>query len=295
MCRHGRSPGSRQESDCFERSETCSSQLTPCADELIVVRYLGWLSIDAKTFNVGQYRRNLTPNPTADFFDTANAEGERLRKAAAEAAVADMVKWFDAGEGLVAILDATNSTKARRAWIRQTCDAANVQTLFVESQCDDEELIMSNIREVKLTSPDYKGQDPELAAQDFRRRIRNYEKVYQTLGDDEADLTYCKLINVGHQFIINGIRDYLQSRVVYYLMNLHIRPRSIWLSRVGEVKWFVGLVTDTLSMGNQNLISLAESVEMQTSVSEANCMHKSCRKLSKNLQAISSSRSGRPP
>ena len=92
---------------------------------------------------------------------------------------------------------------------------------------------MSNILEVKTTSPDYIGQDPEVAAADFRNRIRNYEKVYQTIDEDERDLTYVKLINVGQQVIINQIQDYLQSRVVYYLMNLHIKPRSIWLSRVG--------------------------------------------------------------
>ncbi|TIA45902.1 bifunctional 6-phosphofructo-2-kinase/fructose-2,6-bisphosphate 2-phosphatase [Aureobasidium pullulans] len=202
-----------------------------------VVRYLRWLSIDAKTFNVGQYRRTNTPNPSAEFFDTSNAEGERMRRAAAEAAVADMLKWFDNGEGLVAVLDATNSTKSRRRWIQDQCDAANVQTMFVESKCDDEELVMSNIKEVKTTSPDYVGQDPEVAAQDFRKRIRNYEKVYETLDEDEADLTYCKLIDVGHQVIINKIKDYLQSRVVYYLMNLHIKPRSIWLSRHGESEY----------------------------------------------------------
>lgn len=155
-----------------------------------------------------------------------------MRKAAAEAAVNDMVKWFERGEGLVAVLDATNSTKSRRRWIQERCDAAGISAMFVESKCDDNDLIMSNIMEVKTTSPDYVGQDPEVAAQDFRNRIRNYEKVYQTLDEDEADLTYCKLIDVGHQVIINQIKDYLQSRVVYYLMNLHIKPRSIWLSRV---------------------------------------------------------------
>ena len=155
-----------------------------------------------------------------------------MRKAAAEAAVADMIKWFSNGEGLVAVLDATNSTKERRRWIQERCEAAGIETLFVESKCDDEYLIMSNIKEVKATSPDYVGQDPEAAAQDFRERIRNYEKVYQTLDEDEKDLTYCKLIDVGGQVIINRLKDYLQSRVVYYLMNLHIKPRSIWLSRV---------------------------------------------------------------
>jgi 6-phosphofructo-2-kinase/fructose-2,6-biphosphatase 2 len=197
-----------------------------------VVRYLHWLSIKSKTFNVGQYRRTATPNPSAEFFDTSNPEGERLRKAAAEAAVNDMCKWFSEGRGLIAILDATNSTKSRRRWIQERCTAENIETLFVESKCDDEELIMSNILEVKTTSPDYVGQDPEAAAADFRNRIRNYEKVYQTIDEDERDLTYVKLIDVGKQVIINQIQDYLQSRVVYYLMNLHIKPRSIWLSRV---------------------------------------------------------------
>jgi hypothetical protein len=143
-----------------------------------------------------------------------------------------MCKWFDEGRGLIAILDATNSTKTRRRWIQERCQKENIETLFVESKCDDEDLIMSNILEVKTTSPDYIGQDPEEAAADFRNRIRNYEKVYQTIDEDEHDLTYVKLIDVGKQVIINQIQDYLQSRVVYYLMNLHIKPRSIWLSRV---------------------------------------------------------------
>lgn len=200
-----------------------------------MVRYLAWLSIPAKTFNVGSYRRQDTPQPTADFFDTKNKDGERLRHVAAEAAVADMVKWFEQEKGVVAILDATNSTKARRRWVKQQCDAKNIETLYVESKCDDEALVMGNILEVKTTSPDYHGQDPEAAAQDFRNRIRNYEKVYETIDEDEKDLTYVKMIDVGKQVIINQIKDYLQSRVVYYLMNLHIRPRSIWLSRVREL------------------------------------------------------------
>lgn len=155
-----------------------------------------------------------------------------MRHAAAQAAVKDMIDWFDSGEGVVAILDATNSTKARRRWVAERCEANRIQTLYVESKCDDEDIVMANIMEVKTTSPDYKGQDPEDASRDFRDRIREYEKVYETIDEDEKDLTYVKLINVGRQVIINQIKDYLQSRVVYYLMNLHIRPRSIWLSRV---------------------------------------------------------------
>jgi 6-phosphofructo-2-kinase/fructose-2,6-biphosphatase 2 len=148
--------------------------------------------------------------------------------------MSDMLRWFESGKGVVAILDATNSTKERRAWIYEKCRQAGVETLFVESICDDEDLIMTNILEVKTTSPDYKDQDPEAAALDFRTRIRNYEKVYETIDDHEKHYTYVKLINVGSTVIINQIKDYLSSRLVYYIQNLHIKPRSIWLSRVSS-------------------------------------------------------------
>ena len=196
-------------------------------------RYLKWLSIPAATFNVGSYRRENAPHPSADFFDTNNAEGERQRRAAANAAVSDMLKWFKSG-GVVGILDATNSTKERRKWVLERMTSEGIEVIFVESRCDDEELIMANIRDVKTTSPDYVGQDPDTAALDFRERIRNYEKVYKSINDDgdEEMLTYLKIMDVGKKVFINRIQDYLQSRVVYFLMNLHIRPRSVWLSRV---------------------------------------------------------------
>lgn len=176
-----------------------------------------------------------------------------MRRAAAEAAVADMLVWFQNG-GIIAILDATNSTKARRRWIKAECDKAGVETMYVESKCDDEDLIMSNILEVKTTSPDYVGMDPEQAAQDFRNRISNYEKVYETIDETEDDLTYLKLMNVGKQCIINRIEDYLQSRVVYYLMNLHIKPRSIWLSRVSIAHYIRGTSLTLASTESPSII-----------------------------------------
>lgn len=198
-------------------------------------RYLRWLSIEAKTFNVGNYRRKDAAHPPADFFDTQNEDGEKRRRAAAEAAISDMLNWFRGG-GTVGILDATNSTKDRRKWVRELIEAEGIEVMFVESKCDDDNLILANIRDVKTTSPDYLGVDADQAATDFQKRIENYKKVYTTIdGDqDESDLTYLKIMDVGKQVIINRIQDYLQSRVVYFLMNLHIRPRSIWLSRHGE-------------------------------------------------------------
>ena len=139
-----------------------------------VKRYLGWTSVSAKVFNVGMYRREATPHPDAKFFEANNPDGEKARRAAAEAAVADMLNWFKNKSNKVAILDATNSTKSRRAWIYERLIAAKIlrramllvviefiadclAALFVESKCDDERIITQNILEVKTTSPDYQG------------------------------------------------------------------------------------------------------------------------------------------
>ena len=79
--------------------------------------------------------------------------------------------------------------------------------------------------------------DPEKAVEDFKARIVHYREAYETIT--EENLTYIKLINVGSQVIINHIQGYLQSRIVYYLMNLHIAPRSIFFSRVRRIGYFL--------------------------------------------------------
>ncbi|KAG4301552.1 hypothetical protein PCK1_002037 [Pneumocystis canis] len=217
-------------------------------------RYLSWLSIPTKSFNVGNYRRKHSiVSPSADFFDMKNPIGEQARRKVAEAALADMMAWFKQESGVVGILDATNSRKERRRWIRQVCQENNVLCMFVESICNDEKIIMNNIMDVKLSSPDYKGKDPEKSASDFLMRIKYYEQAYEPLEDE--DMTYVKLIDVGQRVIVNQIQDYLQSRIVYYLMNLHIKPRSIWLSRHGESEFnlhgIVGGDSDLSSRGLQ--------------------------------------------
>ena len=196
------------------------------------MRYLTWLSIHTKVFNVGDYRRVSNEQPSADFFLKGNEEGSKMREQAAMNAFSDLVNWLNEEGGIVGILDATNTTKVRRKWITDKCQAIDLKVMFIESICDSEEVIMQNIMDVKLSSPDYLGQDAEKAAQDFRQRIKNYEDSYEPIED--SNVTYVKIINVGEQIIVNLVHNFMQSRIIYYLMNLHIRPRSIWLSRHGE-------------------------------------------------------------
>lgn len=202
-----------------------------------IVRYLLWLSIKSKCFNVGSYRRLLagSHDVTADFFAPLNPEGLNIRQQAIDAATADMMNWFVEENGVVGIIDATNLTKDRRAKLLKMCRENSIEPIFLESWCDDNDLILQNIADVKTTSPDYLNVDLEVATSDFLRRIAQYEENYETLNvEDDGNLTFIKLVNVGTQIIVNRIELYLESRIVYYVMNLHIKPRSIWLLRHGE-------------------------------------------------------------
>jgi len=153
----------------------------------IVYRYLTWLSIPTKTFNVGHYRRKGgNEHPPATFFDPANPEGARMRELAAQEAFNDLMRWYREENGVVAILDATNSTKKRRQWIVNKCRDVGLRLMFIESICDDEDLVLSNILDVKVSSPDYVGQDPEQVC--FRQFVLTLFRLPSTFGI-EFDIT----------------------------------------------------------------------------------------------------------
>ncbi|KAG1444289.1 hypothetical protein G6F56_010360 [Rhizopus delemar] len=175
-----------------------------------ICRYLNWLGIKTEIFSVGNYRRKIAGlHPPPTFFDINNEDGMKKRHEAAEIALKDMINWYTEKDGIAAIFDATNSTKADRAWINEELTKSNIQVLFIESICDVPSIIMSNIKEVKLSSPDYENLDPEEATQDYMKRIGRYEAFYETIT--ENDLTYMKLVNMGSQYIINIIRGYLET------------------------------------------------------------------------------------
>eukprot|EP01113_Clastostelium_recurvatum_P036685 TRINITY_DN5271_c0_g1_i2.p1 TRINITY_DN5271_c0_g1~~TRINITY_DN5271_c0_g1_i2.p1 ORF type:complete len:513 (-),score=139.61 TRINITY_DN5271_c0_g1_i2:35-1573(-) len=198
-----------------------------------IARFLTWLGIPTRVFNVGEYRRNrLGAQQPHDFFDPGNTDGQKARLHMAVAALDDMISWMFKG-GRVSIYDATNSTHERRQLVLSRCSREGIsKVIFIESLCDSAEIIEANIRETKLRSPDYEKMDPEAAVRDFRERIKHYEKAYETIDDDR--LQYIKLLDVGKKVIMNNITGYLPGRVVFFLMNLHLSSRPIWLTRHGE-------------------------------------------------------------
>jgi broad specificity phosphatase PhoE/predicted kinase len=197
-----------------------------------VERYLRWLGHPCRLFNVGNYRRDRHGAKQAHgFFDSANADAAAARRELAEHALRDLLEWVQ-DRGRVGIYDATNNTRERRAWVAARCAEAGVDVLFIESVCNDPEIIESNIRETKARSPDYVGVDEESAVRDFRARIAHYEATYQPV--DEDGLSWIKLVDVGRRVVANRVTGYLPTRLVFFLMNLHISSRTIYLSRHGE-------------------------------------------------------------
>lgn len=107
--------------------------------------------------------------------------------------------------------------------------------MFLESICTSDKIIESNVREVKVHSPDYKGVEATAAISDFLERIRHYEAIYEPIDEEiESHLAFIKLFNAGEKFVVHKHEGYLQSKIVYWIMNVHITPRTIYLTRHGE-------------------------------------------------------------
>nr|KJB20409.1 hypothetical protein B456_003G146900 [Gossypium raimondii]KJB20410.1 hypothetical protein B456_003G146900 [Gossypium raimondii] len=199
-----------------------------------LTRYLRWLGHDTKHFNVGKYRRlKHGTNQSADFFRADNPEGMEARNEVAALAMDDMIAWMQEG-GQVGIFDATNSSRSRRNMLMKMAEG-RCKIIFLETICNDERIIERNIRLKIQQSPDY-AEEPDFEAglQDFTTRLANYEKVYEPV--DEG--SYIKMIDMasghGGQIQVNNISGYLPGRIVFFLVNTHLTPRPILLTRHGE-------------------------------------------------------------
>lgn len=146
----------------------------------------------------------------------------------------------------VAIFDATNSTDKRRRWILEMCTAPERRkgkptgVVFVESLCDDKELLDENYRYKVSVSPDYHGVPEEEALTDLRERVRKYEEQYETIADDS--MSYIKVFNLSTKLLCNHIYGRMAKELVPALMAWHIGTRPVFLCRPGQT--LSGIYTD---------------------------------------------------
>ena len=177
----------------------------------------------------------------ASFFNPENKDSTALREKWAMDTLEQLLDYVINGSGSVGIFDATNSTKMRRKRVLkriQERSGGELKVLFLESICSDPSIIESNIR-LKLSGPDYKNMDPELALKDFVGRLHNYEKAYETIDEEEEKIPgyqYIKMIDVGKKVVSYNIQGFLSSQTVYFLLNFNLCERQIWITRHGESK-----------------------------------------------------------
>jgi len=199
--------------------------------------YLAWLGYPTRVFNVGERRRTvLGPGQHHEFFDPANRDASEQRRRLAEDALDDAMRFLR-GDGRIALHDATNTTRERRDAIRARCAAEDRELLFVEIVNQDPAVIEANLRETKLSSPDYAGVDAEAALRDFRARIAHYESVYETLSEDEG--AWLRIVDRGRRVDIHEMYGWIPGRIVSFLTNLQVTRRPVWLTRHGESAWNV--------------------------------------------------------
>lgn len=201
-----------------------------------IARYINFfLAMETKIFNVGDYRRKLFgAKLPAEFFDHSNKEFMAKRELACDSALSDLTKFMKEDGVRVGILDSTNSTKKRRAHIREALQTLKCKVIALETICDRDDLIEHNIRIIKMNTPDYKDVDQEAAFKDFTQRRENYINVYETV--DESDGSYIKMIN-NQTYVVHNVRGYLPQKVVQFVMNLHTLPRVFYLSRHGQSEY----------------------------------------------------------
>lgn len=198
-----------------------------------VERFMQWRGLSTRMFNVGMYRRDATApeeSGRSEFFDAGNAAARGAREAAASAALSDALDFLDdAGE--VAILDATNSTVARRRSIKAGIDSHDrrYSLIFIEVICEESETLEANMMNKVSNSPDFKHLSMEEALADLKSRISKYEAVYETVQDDEGPSI--KLFDLSSKVMAHQCYGRISRSIVPYLMSIHIGSRPIWLMR----------------------------------------------------------------
>lgn len=181
----------------------------------------------------------------------------------------DVLHWLQHENGEVAVFDATNTTRARRKYLYdKVVIEKGFKLFFIESLCNDDRIIDTNIKEVKVTSPDYQhqGYSPDQVVEDFKERIRHYETQYEEIDEThEPKYSFLKVYNAGTKVLSHKHEGHIQSRIVYYMMNCHITPRTIYLTRHGEsynnIHGRIGGDSELSPRGEQFADKLAEFVK----------------------------------
>lgn len=78
----------------------------------------------------------------------------------------------------------------------------------------------------------YLGWDLMDVTKSFNIRIEQHKEYYEPITD--PSFPHVQLLNLGQRIVMNNVRGYLQNRIVFFMMNIHNRDRTIYFARAGE-------------------------------------------------------------
>lgn len=251
-----------------------------------IAKYLNWIGYKSEVFSIGLYRRLLIgTNCDWKYFDDNNKESLYYREKCVQIVLDDMIKFLLEG-GSVGIVDGTNTRSSRRRgiedYIKQTFSnhpKIKYNLVWIETITTLEYVLEQNILKTKLKSPDYQNWDKEKAMEDFRERIKVYEKVYEHMSPevDGTVTSFIKIKDRNTEVVVQNVKGFIQSKVLSYLLNLNAGEKAIYLTRHGEslhnIKKIIGGDSELSLLGLKYARALYTFISNESSIKKASTCH----------------------
>jgi broad specificity phosphatase PhoE/predicted kinase len=171
--------------------------------------------IPTRIFNNGNLRRIYRPldeTSRSEFYSPENSAAVKWRKGFARLNM-ERAKAYLCNSGQVAILDATNAGRERRATIEKYLDDHPI--FFIECINDDEDILNLSIQE-KINLPEFSHLGRDKAIKEFLKRVDYYRMIYTPLRVERnyirIDSLQNMIIEEKHSDAIpfyDRLRDYL--------------------------------------------------------------------------------------
>lgn len=162
-----------------------------------LIRYMGWLAIKCKVF---KDRDDLGRSIDIDDIIT------------------NICEWFREEYSTIAVLDIYDVNLCDGSQYSQSFKKHYIDTLFVEYIGDNPKSVNCDVINNTSVKP----------VSDTSDGIINNSRI---LNDQ---LSYVVLRKESKDTLINKVDNYLQTRIIFYILNINMENKSIWLSRHGE-------------------------------------------------------------
>ncbi|MDR3073287.1 MAG: 6-phosphofructo-2-kinase/fructose-2,6-bisphosphatase [Deltaproteobacteria bacterium] len=138
--------------------------------------------IKVRIFNNGVLRRIHYGEASSEtwFYDPNNPEGKKARDELSRMNMRAARQYLEEG-GHVAILDATNASRARRVELEE--ELGGLPALYIECLNEDKDLLAASIQR-KVRLPEFARMSRDEAVRHFEKRIEYYASIYAPLGQE---------------------------------------------------------------------------------------------------------------